>query len=150
MLAQGPSFFERLDGMFAIAAWNKEKKELWLSRDRYGVKPLYYYFKNGVLLFASEIKAFIAHRKFSVEVNHDSLNEYFTFQNMFTYQTLFKDVYMLPQANSVCINSQSTEIRHHSWWDYDFSQADETMTFEEARDETQRLFSKAVSKQMDS
>ncbi len=148
LAAQGPSFFERLDGMFAIAAWNKEKKELWLSRDRYGVKPLYYYFKNGVLLFASEIKAFIAHRKFSVEVNHDSLNEYFTFQNMFTYQTLFKDVYMLPQANSVCINSQSTEIRHHSWWDYDFSQADETMTFEEARDETQRLFSKAVSKQM--
>ncbi|HQT24181.1 MAG: asparagine synthase (glutamine-hydrolyzing) [Sphingobacteriales bacterium 17-39-43] len=146
--AYGPSFFERLDGMFAVAAWDKTKKELWLSRDRYGVKPLYYYMHGGVLLFASEIKAFMANRNFSVEVNHDSLNEYFTFQNMFSYQTLFKNVYMLPQANTVRINTESSEVKHYSWWDYDFSQADETMTFEDARDETQRLFSQAVTKQM--
>ena len=55
----GPSFFERLDGMFAIAAWHKTKKELWLSRDRFGVKPLYYFHRGPVFLFASEIKAFM-------------------------------------------------------------------------------------------
>ncbi len=144
----GPVFFEKLDGMFAVGAWNKSKRELWLSRDRFGVKPLYYYMKNGVLLFASEIKSFLQHSSFSVNVNYDSLNEYFTFQNMFSYQTLFKDVFMLPQANTVCINHLSSEVQHHSWWDYDFSKTDEKMDFEEARLETERLFSRAVAKQM--
>jgi asparagine synthase (glutamine-hydrolysing) len=144
----GPSFFERLDGMFAVGAWNTKTNELWLSRDRYGVKPLYYYFKHGTFLFASEIKAFFEQPPFQIELNFEALNEYFTFQNLFSYQTLFKDVYMLPQANTVCINSASTDIRYHSWWDYDFSGTDETMSFEDARDETKKLFSKAVARQM--
>lgn len=144
----GPSFFERLDGMFAIGAWNTQKKEIWLSRDRFGVKPLYYYFKNGTLLFASEIKAFFSNPSFNIQLNYDSLNEYFTFQNQFSYRTLFDGVYMLPQANTVKINSTTSEIKHQSWWDYDFSQPDEKLSFEDARSETQRLFSKAVAKQM--
>lgn len=146
--AYGPSFFERLDGMFAIGAWNTKKRELWLSRDRFGVKPLYYYLANGTLLFASEIKAFLVHPAFSMQLNKGSLNEYFTFQNQFSYRTLFDGVYMLPQANTVNINAATIEVTHHSWWDYDFSQPDETMTFEEARRETQRLFSNAVARQM--
>ena len=55
---------------------------------------------------------------------------------------------MLPQANTVCINSATSEVVHKSWWDYDFSETDEKMTFEEARIETERLFQKAVAKQM--
>lgn len=144
----GPSFFERLDGMFAIGAWNTKTKELWLSRDRFGVKPLYYYFKNGSLLFASEIKAFLTQTSFSMNVNIDALNEYFTFQNLFAYRTLFDGVYMLPQANTVCINASTSVVQHHSWWDYDFSISDESISFEEARCETQRLFANAVAKQM--
>ncbi len=144
----GPTYFERLNGMFAIGAWNTETRELWLSRDRFGVKPLYYYLRNGCFLFASEIKAFFSHPSFSMELNLGALNEYFTFQNQFSYQTLFKGVYMLPQANTICINSATTEVMHHSWWDYDFSSPDETMNFEDARSETQRLFSNAVVRQM--
>lgn len=144
----GPSFFERLNGMFAIGAWNTKTRELWLSRDRFGVKPLYYFLKNGTFLFASEIKAFFTQPSFTMGVNADSLNEYFTFQNLFTYRTLFDGVYMLPQANTVCINASTSVVQHHSWWDYDFSQPDESISFEEARSETQRLFSNAVAKQM--
>jgi asparagine synthase (glutamine-hydrolysing) len=144
----GTSFFERLDGMFAIGAWNTKTKELWLSRDRFGVKPLYYYLKNGTLLFASEIKAFFAQPSFSMNVNIDALNEYFTFQNLFAYRTLFDGVYMLPQANTVRIDTATSVIQHQSWWDYDFSTPDETISFEDARSETQRLFANAVAKQM--
>lgn len=144
----GPSFFERLDGMFAIGAWNTETRQLWLSRDRFGVKPLYYYFKAGVLIFASEVKAFMKHPSFSVELNHNSLNEYFTFQNQFSYATLFAGVNMLPPANTVCIDSSSTTIKHESWWDYDFTAPDDSMTFEDATSETERLFSNAVARQM--
>ena len=148
LAAYGPSFFEKLDGMFAIGAWNTKTSSLWLSRDRFGVKPLYYYLKNGTLLFASEIKAFMTQQSFSMNVNTDALNEYFTFQNLFTYRTLFDGVYMLPQANTVCINAATSVVQHHSWWDYDFSKPDESISFEDARTETQRLFGNAVARQM--
>lgn len=144
----GPSFFERLNGMFAIGAWCKSEKSVYLSRDRYGVKPLYYWFNGRTFVFASEIKAIIAHPDFSVQLNTYTLNEYFTFQNLFTYQTLFKGVYLLPQANTVKINSSSTEVKHYSWWDYDFSNPDDSITFEDAKEETKRLLSQAVKRQM--
>ena len=143
----GVSFFERLDGMFAVAAWHKPTRTLWLSRDRYGVKPLYYWQNNGVLLFSSEIKAFLKHPKFKVEVNLSALNEYFTFQNIFSYDTLFEGVTMLPPANTVKINFE-TPLLHNSWWDYDFTNVDNSITFEEAKEETERLLKNAVAKQM--
>jgi asparagine synthase (glutamine-hydrolysing) len=144
----GTVFFEKLDGMFAIAAYQKSTKNLWLSRDRYGVKPLYYYFNGETLLFASEIKGILKYPDFKVEVDISALNEYFTFQNVFSYNTLFKGVTMLPPANTVVINTSTTFIQHNSWWDFDFTQPDNNMTAEEARLETERLLEKAVAKQM--
>lgn len=148
LAAYGSSFFERLDGMFAVGAWNKLEKALYLSRDRFGVKPLYYWFTGKTLVFASEIKAIIKHPSFQVNLNYAALNEYFTFQNMFTFHTLFDEVWMLPPANTVRIDSASTGVLHRSWWDYDFTQPDEKMSFEEAKVETERLFKRAVARQM--
>lgn len=143
----GIDFIKKLDGMFAIAAWQTSSKTLWLSRDRYGVKPLYYYQKNNVLLFGSEIKSFLKHPKFKVEVNLSALNEYFTFQNTFSFNTLFKGVTMLPPANTVKI-SIDTPLKHNSWWDYNFTDPDNSITLEDATLETERLLAKAVAKQM--
>ncbi|HWY12480.1 MAG TPA: asparagine synthase (glutamine-hydrolyzing) [Bacteroidia bacterium] len=149
LAAYGISFFERFDGMFAIAAWHEPSKTLYLSRDRYGIKPLYYWLNGKTVLFSSEIKAFMAHPDFKVEVNKAALNEYFTFQNLFSYQTLFKDVIMLPPANTVKVDTSSvTAIKHSSWWNYDFSETDESMSFEDAKMETERLLKNAVKKQM--
>ncbi|WP_299455601.1 asparagine synthase (glutamine-hydrolyzing) [uncultured Microscilla sp.] len=148
LAAYGSAFFTRLDGMFAIAAWNKETKTLILSRDRFGVKPLYYWFNGKTIVFASEIKSIIKHPKYIKGVNLSALNEYFTFQNLFRYHTLFKDVYMLPPANTIMIDRHSTSIQHTSWWDYDFNAPDNNITFEEAKEETQRLIENAVTRQM--
>ena len=134
--------------MFAIATWNKTEKALYLSRDRYGIKPMYYWFRDKTLVFASEIKAIIKHPKYSIALNHDALNEYFTFQNLFTYQTLFEGVTMLPPANTVKINSASVSVVHNSWWDYDFTKEDDKMSFDDAVSETERLFKQAVDRQM--
>jgi asparagine synthase (glutamine-hydrolysing) len=148
-LAQwGPEVVKRFNGMFAIAAWHKPTQTLHLFRDRFGVKPLYYWFNGKTILFASEIKTFTAFPGFSVKLDEGALNEYFTFQNLFTYRTLFKGVTMLPPANAITINSQSTYVKHHSWWDYDFSQPRITMSFDDAVRETQRLFKQAVVRQM--
>jgi len=146
--AFGPAIFEKFNGMFAIGAWNTEEKTLYLSRDRFGVKPLYYWFNGKTIAFASEIKAILRHPDYSIDVNTYALNEYFTFQNQFTFQTLFKDVYMLPQANTIKINKDSTYVKHHAWWDYDFNNPDEKMSFDDARDETLRIFKQAVTRQM--
>ena len=144
----GISFFERLNGMFAIGAWDNENKELYLSRDRFGIKPLYYWFNGKTICFSSEIKAIIEHPDYKIDVDLIALNEYFTFQNVFSFNTLFKGVTMLPPANTVKVNSESTFIKHNSWWDYDFTKTDESMSFEFAQSETKRLFEQAVTRQM--
>ena len=144
----GTSFFEKLNGMFAIAAWNNENKELYLSRDRFGIKPLYYWFNGKTLCFSSEIKAIIEHPDYKIDVDLEALNEYFTFQNIFSYKTLFKGVTMLPPANTIKFNSESTFVEHNSWWDYDFTKVDESMSFEFAKKETKRLIEQAVKRQM--
>ena len=144
----GEVFFEKLNGMFAIAAWNESKEELYLSRDRFGVKPLYYWFNGNILCFSSEIKAIIKHPDYKIDVDLDALNEYFTFQNVFSFNTLFKGITMLPPANTVKTDRSSTHVKHNSWWDFNFSNTDEDMTFEFAESETKRLFKQAVNRQM--
>ncbi|MCX8081229.1 MAG: asparagine synthase (glutamine-hydrolyzing) [Bacteroidia bacterium] len=145
----GIDIFPRLNGMFAVAAYHKPTDTLYLSRDRYGIKPLYYTIINQTCLFASEIKAFLKHPDFKVEINLHALNEYFTFQNLFDYQTLFKGVIMLPPANTVKVDANTgNTIKHHSWWNYDFSHTDNTLTFDDAVSETRRLLQQAVKRQM--
>lgn len=144
----GMSVVSKLNGMFAIAAWDNLERKLYLSRDRYGIKPLYYWFNGQVLCFASEIKAIITHPQYRIGVNHGALNEYFTFQNVFSYHTLFDGVTMLPPANTICMDVSSTFVKHNSWWDYDFTQTDDKMSFREAKEETERLFRQAVTRQM--
>lgn len=144
----GLDFIEKLNGMFAIASWNNNTKKLYLSRDRFGVKPLYYWFNGEQLVFGSEIKAILTNKNYKVEVDFDALNEYFTFQNQFRSHTLFKGITMVPAANTIEINESTEVVLNNSWWDYDFSEPDESMTFEEAQSETKRLFEQAVTRQM--
>ena len=69
LAAYGTSFFERFNGMFAIGAWNREEEKLYISRDRYGIKPVYYWFNGKILVFASEIKAIIKHPDYEMGVD---------------------------------------------------------------------------------
>ncbi len=146
--AYGPDFFHRFDGMFAIAAYCVPEQKLYLSRDRFGIKPLYYYFDGRILLFASEIKSILVHPAYRIGVNLSALNEYFSFQNVFRYHTLFEGIHMLPAANTVFIDRNTQTLVHKPWWDYNFTDTEEGMSFEEAKLETERLLQKAVSRQM--
>lgn len=148
LAAYGTSLFERLNGMFAIGAWNTKEQSLYLSRDRFGIKPLYYWFNKKTIVFASEIKAILQHPGYKTDLDVNALNEYFSFQNLFSYRTLFKDIALLPQANTIKIEQNTASIKHHSWWDYDFSTPNEKITFNEAKEETKRLFNLAVTRQM--
>lgn len=144
----GIDFFKQLDGMFAIGAWDKRTQTLHLSRDRFGVKPLYYWMHKNTICFASEIKSFMKHPDFQVNVNYSALNEYFTFQNLFQYHTLFQGVNSIPPANTISLHDPVEKIKHNPWWDYDFTKPDYSITFQDAKEETKRLMQQAVEKQM--
>ncbi len=138
---------KKFNGMFAFAVWDNREKTLWLARDRHGVKPLYYTQFEGYFIFASEIKAILEYKDFPREINLKALNEYFTFQNLFQYHTLFKNIYLLPAANIAKVDF-ANGFRRHSYWDYDFTSRDESMSFEDARDGTHGLLREAVGRQM--
>jgi asparagine synthase (glutamine-hydrolysing) len=92
----GPECVNRFNGMFAFAIWDKTRQELFLARDRYGIKPLYYAFQGHTFIFASEQKAVITHPDVRREIDLEALLEYFTFQNIFTDKTLFRCVKLFP------------------------------------------------------
>ncbi len=142
----GETCVEKFNGMFAFAIWDEEKQSLFLARDRYGIKPLYTYHKNGVFLFGSEVKAIKKHPEFTTDVNYEALLEYFTFQNFFLPHTLYQDVNLLEQGTWMRISADgSTKV--HQYWDYDF-QTDIQIDAQEAEEEFIRLFEQAVSRQL--
>jgi len=144
----GLDVVERLNGMFAFGLWDGRTRTLYLIRDRYGIKPLYWTKAGNSLIFASEIKAILTHPLVSARVNPDALTEYFTFQNLFRYHTLFKGINLLQAASTRWIREGDQKLRKHTWWDYDFTKRDEGMSLEDAREETLRLFRQAVVRQL--
>ena len=138
----------KFNGMFAFAIWNKRKKELFLARDRYGIKPLYYYFKNGIFLFSSEIKSFLKYPKFQVNVNIKALNEYFSFQNIFSDLTLFENVKMLPAGHTMSISEKRKKIEMSKYWDFKFHDIEYFDNENIYLNEIASLFENAVNKQL--
>ena len=91
----GHKLTKKLRGMFAFAIWDINKKELYMARDQWGIKPLYYYETDNSLLFASEIKAFLDHPEFKKEFNDRILSAYLCFNSTPTEETFFKGVFRL-------------------------------------------------------
>jgi asparagine synthase (glutamine-hydrolysing) len=142
---------KKFNGMFAFALWDNEKNKLLLVRDRYGIKPLYYYFKNGILIFASEIKSILQSSQVKVEVDLEALNEYFTFQNIFTDRTLFKNIKLLLPGSFIEIDlssEQKTALQINKYWDYAFAIEGFHLSQAEAAEELRHLFTQAVTRQL--
>jgi asparagine synthase (glutamine-hydrolysing) len=140
----------KFNGMFALAFWDREQSELLLARDRYGVKPLYYSLQNNTLAFASEQKAILSDSGFQRNLNKAALLEYFTFQNLFTNQTLFEDISILPAGHYATINLKNNSPRAilHKYWDYKFESSSGEVDEREVVAELDRLFRQAVQRQL--
>jgi len=118
----GVSCIERFNGMFAFALYDNNKKTLWLARDRYGIKPLYYTrTEKGELVFGSEIKSILQYLKSSPQVDLAALNEYFSFQNTFSFRTLFKDIRLLKPGHFMEIDLSTGKVKKTQYWDFNFN-----------------------------
>ncbi|WP_428248617.1 asparagine synthase (glutamine-hydrolyzing) [Ferrovibrio sp.] len=145
----GPAALGRFNGMFAFALWDAKERRLYLARDRYGIKPLYYRRNGNVLLFGSEAKALLAHPAGSAALDLPALMEYMTFQNFFTDRTLFKDVCLLQPGCYMAVDLARGGSQVERYWDYDFREPDAPHADEaEYAEELDRLFCQAVSRQL--
>ena len=99
-----------LRGMFAFAIYDKKSNELFLARDNFGIKPLYYTVMDGTFMFASEIKAFLDTPDFKKELNEDILQAYLEFSFVPTNETFFKGVYRLDAGSSLLYKDGDIKI----------------------------------------
>lgn len=106
----------RFRGMFALALWDKSEKRLILCRDRMGVKPLYYFYKDGLFMFASELKAFHFHPKFQKEIESVALSLFLQYGYITSPFSIFKHVYKLEPGHFLILNSRG-ELSLQKYWD---------------------------------
>jgi asparagine synthase (glutamine-hydrolysing) len=116
----GSTCVDYLRGMFAFAIWDQRKKELFIARDRLGVKPLYYvHCEDGSLYFASEIKALLEARAVKPEINYAVLSDYLANHATSGEETLFKSIKRLLPGHLMTWRDGELSIRRY--WDVDFS-----------------------------
>jgi len=111
----GDDCVTRLDGMFAFAIWDEQRRSLLLARDRLGKKPLYYTVTGGRLLFASEIKALLQHPDVARDLDLQALDYFLTFSNTPAPSTLFRNIYKLPAAHTLLFKADGTHKTRRYW-----------------------------------
>ena len=180
----GIDCIKKFNGMFAFALYDNFKKKFYLARDRYGIKPLYYTIipthtatdnNPHTFLFASEIKAILEYKDYKSNIDYEALMEYFTFQNIFTDRTLWKDIKILlpghyieidlekisnktsrPQihskhsslitSNNLALNTYNLKLIQY--WDFNFTNEIYSEDERELVEELHRLFEQAVERQL--
>lgn len=129
----GEACVSRMNGQWAFAIWDTRRRRLFLSRDRAGVRPLFYTRAGGAVLFASEIKSLFAYPGVGRELDVRALNEIFTFWHTLSPRTAFRDVYELPPGHSAMV--MDGEISVKRYWDLEYRPQDDGPDQEPLRSE---------------
>lgn len=139
----------RFNGMFAFAIWDKLKKRLFLARDRYGIKPLYYAFHGETFLFASENKVFDEFPGFKRSLDKKGLLEYMTFQNFLGERTLFEGVKIFPAGYFGELSLETKKLTLKQYWDFHFEEPrKKEFSEEEYLEQLDFLIRQAVNRQL--
>lgn len=112
---EGPRCVERLDGMFAIAIWDRRRRELFLARDRLGVKPLYYAKRPDGFVFGSEIKALLEHPSVERDLDEEAFFHYLTFAFAPPPRTMFHGISKLAPAERMVVRADGSVLRDTYW-----------------------------------
>lgn len=115
----GITFVNKLIGMYVIVIYNKEENKLLIFRDRAGVKPIYYYWNDGLFLFASELKALFVHSKFQKKIDKNSLALYFDFGYIPSPYSIFYNTFKIEPGKYLILDIKKKEISLNSYWNID-------------------------------
>lgn len=148
---------QKMDGMFAIAIWDKADKALYLARDRLGEKPLYYGYVGASFVFASELKAMRAHPEFNPAIDRDALTSYFRYSYVPAPYSIYEDIYKLLPGHYLKITGDDVRSREipvlTTYWQLDDSLAiGRSQPFvgddEQATDKLESLLKDAIGRRM--
>ena len=118
----GAQCVQRFRGMFAFAIWDRNRRRLFLARDRLGIKPLYYaHLPDGGFAFASELKSLLLHPKINKALDAKAVENYFAFGYVPDPRTIIKGVHKLPPAHTLGISDSAPAGRIKRYWDLPFS-----------------------------
>ena len=112
----GVKAVEKFDGMFVFVIHDNRSDEIFIFRDRAGVKPLYFYKNDSLFLFASELKAFHQIDRFEKDLNYDALAQYFQFGYILQPHTIFKNSYKLKAGHYLKIDLKKSLIQEIEYW----------------------------------
>ena len=132
----GLNFFNKIEGMFAIAIWDCEKKEIVLARDSIGIKPLYYYLDDQKLIFASEIKSILSSNQVKKNINPESLHVFLAAGYPGPSSSILSDVFMLSPGSTMTISLNNS--RNDYYWKP--SRSGEIKNIDDASDEFISIF----------
>jgi asparagine synthase (glutamine-hydrolysing) len=144
----GRACCSELNGMFAFAVWDNLEKTLFLSRDRLGIKPLYFYNTNKQLVFSSELRSLLASGLVPRKMNVDGLVDYLRYQTVHCPQTIIDGVEMLPPGHYILISRE--ELISERYWDLtkDHSKESFGQSPEEVKDQIRKKLEGAVKRRM--
>ncbi|WBY00720.1 asparagine synthase (glutamine-hydrolyzing) [Ramlibacter tataouinensis] len=146
----GPDCLQRLNGMFAFAVWDEVRQQVFIARDRFGEKPLFFARPaGGGIAFASEIKALLAHPGIALGVDTGTLERYAAGQYHEDGEaTLFDGVRRVPPATALLLDTDSRLLRQWRYWTPDYTQVDDGLGLESASDRFLELLQESIRKRL--
>lgn len=138
----GVEMFEKLNGQFAIAIWDKLEKKLILARDRMGEKPLYYYHRNEDFCFASEAKAIFKSRMVDPLISPTALKQVFTYWTTLSNRSIFEDINQIPQGCFLIYKDSKTYIK--PYWKLKYT-GENNNKYKNAKEFTDELEDKLIA-----
>jgi len=139
----GQDCITKFNGMFSFALWDKKKSSLFIARDRLGIKPLYFGIYGSNFIFASEIKAILAHPQVRTEVDLSAIPEYILCTSLLNSKTMFKNIYAVPPGTVMVIKNGA--IQKYRYWSIEHNSAQTgNASFAESCEEVRGLLDSSV------
>ena len=140
----GPNILERLRGMWAFAVWDNQKQQLFIARDRFGEKPLFYYFDNGVFLFASNLSG-VSNLITDKELNPKAISELFAYQYISQQQSIYKGVKKLLPAQYGYVTKE--ELKLSTYWEVKYDEKID-ISFEDAQVKVEEIMHSSIQEKL--
>ncbi|WP_078119632.1 XrtA/PEP-CTERM system amidotransferase [Thiosocius teredinicola] len=141
----GEDCVNRFRGMFAFALWDRNREQLFLARDRLGIKPLYYsLLPNGELVFGSELKAMKEHPQLSRTIDEHAVEDYFALGYVPEPRSIYRDTYKLRPGHTLLLNRGDAKLVQKAYWDVPFAMLGTPMSLEQAEAELVERMREAV------
>ena len=137
----GVNCVKYLRGMFAFCLFDKKRREMFIARDRVGIKPLYYYHKNRRFAFSSEIKGLVA-AGYGGDLNPAAVYSYFTYRYILAPDTIYADIHALPQGHYLIYNMGNDTVSVRQWWTLHYNPTRDA--YPDAKEKVKHLLTESV------